>query len=86
MRMVGTPESIVDSMEEWADVGVNGFNIFATVNPGTFVDFVDHVVPELQARGLMQAEYAEGTLREKMFAGKGPLLNERHPAHEHRRP
>ncbi|MNG11302.1 Nitrilotriacetate monooxygenase component A [compost metagenome] len=32
--------------------------------PGGLDDFVDHVVPELQRRGLFRTEYAGSTLRE----------------------
>jgi hypothetical protein len=41
-------------------------------------------VPALVERGLMQREYAPGTLREKLFAGRGPFLPDRHPARAHR--
>ena len=36
----------------------------------SLADFVDLVVPALQERGLFKADYAEGTLREKLF-GEG---------------
>jgi hypothetical protein len=48
-----------------------------------YEDFVDHVVPVLQHRGLMQREYAGGTLRHKLF-GRGDRLPERHPAARYR--
>jgi hypothetical protein len=52
-------------------------------------DFVDHVAPVLQERGLMQREYEGGTFREKLFAGvegmSGPRVNDRHPAAQYRR-
>ncbi len=34
--------------------------------PGTFNDFVDYVVPELQRRGLFRTEYTGDTLREHL--------------------
>ena len=43
----------------------------------SYEDFVDIVVPELQARGRYKTAYAPGTLREKLF-GEGPQLPERH--------
>ncbi len=44
--MVGTPEQIADTMEEWVNyAGVDGFNLAYAVTPGTFEDFVDYVVP-----------------------------------------
>ena len=53
--------------------------------PETFADVVDHVVPELQRRGLFNTEYRSGTYRDKLF-GKVPRLGARHPAARHRRP
>jgi alkanesulfonate monooxygenase SsuD/methylene tetrahydromethanopterin reductase-like flavin-dependent oxidoreductase (luciferase family) len=41
------------------------------------------LAPVLQQRGLMQKEYAEGSLRHKLF-GRGDRLPERHPAARHR--
>ena len=54
--------------------------------PGSFVDFVDGVAPVLQRRGRMQREYREGTVREKLFPGRGPRLQAPHPAATCRRP
>lgn len=34
--------------------------------PGTFNDFVDAVVPELQRRGLFRTEYSGTTLRDHL--------------------
>lgn len=78
-RIIGTPEQIADTLEQWQDAGVDGVNIRYITTPGSFEDFIDHVVPELQARGLAQTEYAPGTLRDKLF-GAGPALPDRHPA------
>ena len=83
-RVVGTPESIADELEEWAAVGVDGINMISIITPGTYADFIDHVVPVLQQRGLMQRDYAPGTLREKMFGTGQSRLNDRHPAMSHR--
>jgi FMN-dependent oxidoreductase (nitrilotriacetate monooxygenase family) len=83
-RIVGTPESIADHMQEWADAGVDGFNFIQMVTPGTFADFVDHVAPELQRRGMMQREYSPGTMREKLFPGRGPYLPDDHVARSFR--
>lgn len=79
-RLVGTPESIADQLEAYQAAGVDGFNLMQMVLPNTLTDFVDLVVPELQRRGLVQHEYAKGTLREKLFEGRGPRLVETHPA------
>lgn len=80
LRVVGTPEQIADRFEEWQDAGIDGIGLLEVIRPQTFDDFVDHVVPELQKRGLMQTEYAPGTLREKLF-DRGPSLPATHRAH-----
>lgn len=82
-RLNGTPEQIADRLEQWAAAGVDGVNVMYSTTPGSFVDFVHYVAPELQRRGLMQAEYRKGTLREKLF-GNGPYLPERHVGRSYR--
>jgi hypothetical protein len=49
------------------------------VTQGTFVDIVEHLVAELQRRGLYKRSYAPGTLRAKLFGG-GTRLPQDHPA------
>jgi hypothetical protein len=85
LRAVGTPEQIADHIEAWQDAGVDGLNVQYVVSPGTFEDFVEYVAPELRRRGLMQAGYADGTLRETLFPGRGPYLPDEHPARAIRR-
>ncbi len=41
---------------------------------------VNLLVPELQARGVFKTAYREGTLREKLFSGRGARLAGSHPA------
>ena len=62
--MVGTPEQIADEMTRWFEHGgADGFNLMPPTLPGGIDDFVDHVVPVLQRRGLFRREYAASTLR-----------------------
>jgi FMN-dependent oxidoreductase (nitrilotriacetate monooxygenase family) len=62
--MVGTPERIADEMERWLmNEGADGFNLMPPSLPGGIDDFVDHVVPVLQRRGLFRQDYAASTLR-----------------------
>lgn len=85
-RIVGTPEQIADGLQEWADAGVGGINIPYYVTPGSFRDFIDGAAPELQRRGLMQSEYTEGTLREKLADGVHEArLPDTHPGGRTRR-
>lgn len=81
--LTGTPEQIADNLETWSEAGVDGFNLVYSTTPGSFIDFVEGVVPELQRRGRVQREYSPGTLRDKLFGR--PRLSERHPAAKYRR-
>jgi long-chain alkane monooxygenase len=76
-RITGTPQQIADRLEDWARAGIDGVNVMYSTTPGSFIDFIDYLAPELQRRGLMQREYGPGTLREKLF-GAGPYLPDRH--------
>lgn len=84
--VVGTPEQIADTFEEWIEeTDIDGFNLAYAITPGTFIDFIDHVIPELQRRGLVKTEYEEGTYREKIF-GKGKArLQESHAGAAYRK-
>jgi alkanesulfonate monooxygenase len=67
LSFVGTPKSIADQMQEWLDSeGCDGFNIMFPFLPAGLDDFVDKVVPELQARGIFRREYEGSTLRENL--------------------
>jgi N-acetyl-S-(2-succino)cysteine monooxygenase len=69
----GTPEQIADGMEEWFGAGAaDGFNILPPWFPGAFDDFVDHVVPVLQQRGLFRLDYSGRTLRDHLGLPRPP--------------
>jgi FMN-dependent oxidoreductase (nitrilotriacetate monooxygenase family) len=79
--VVGGPERVADEMLSWMEeTGIDGFNLAYAVTPETFVDFVDLVVPELQARGVYKTEYQPGTLREKLYGPGRARLPASHPA------
>ena len=81
VKFVGTPEQIADKIEEWTAIGdADGFNIAQSYSPGTFEEFVDEVVPELQKRGIYRTEYEGETLRENMFGKGQKYIAENHPA------
>jgi FMN-dependent oxidoreductase (nitrilotriacetate monooxygenase family) len=64
---VGGPKEVADGLEQWFTEPVaDGFVLAATHVPGTYIDFVKHVVPELQRRGLYHKDYAGATLRESL--------------------
>jgi len=62
--IVGGPKEVADVLEEhFTERACDGFVIAATHVPGAYADFVDHVVPELQRRGLYHTDYTGSTLR-----------------------
>ncbi|RCK65004.1 Dimethyl-sulfide monooxygenase [Candida viswanathii] len=88
----GTAEEVADEIQHWVEVsGVDGFNVTYAVNPGTFEEFIEHVVPVLQERGLAQQDYPKVdedrnlTFREQLFGTerKDPTyFLESHPAYD----
>lgn len=85
ITLVGDPEQVADELESWiAETGLDGFNLTRTVTPESYVDFIDLVIPVLQARGSYKTAYAQGTLREKVF-GQGPGLPEGHAGFSYKR-
>jgi FMN-dependent oxidoreductase (nitrilotriacetate monooxygenase family) len=64
---LGGPKEVADGLEEWFSTGVcDGFVVAATHSPGTYIEFVKYVVPELQRRGLYHKDYKGATLRENL--------------------
>lgn len=58
VKFIGTPTQIADQLELWANEGgADGFNIAQAYSPGTFEEFVDFIIPELQKRGIYRTEY-----------------------------
>ncbi len=63
----GTPRQIADVMEEWVSMGAtDGFMMQFSTLPDALDDFVNHVVPELQRRGLFRTQYTGTTLRDHL--------------------
>ena len=66
-RLVGTASDIADGLEEWSEGGAaDGFNLTPTHLPHGIDEFVEHVVPELQRRGMFRQRYEGATLRENL--------------------
>ncbi len=64
-QFVGTPEQVADQMEAFIEaVGGDGFMLSAIHTPGAIEDFVDEVVPILQARGRVRTAYRGETMRD----------------------
>jgi FMN-dependent oxidoreductase (nitrilotriacetate monooxygenase family) len=61
---IGTPTHIADTMQAWFAAGAaDGFILSGAVLPDGLTDFIDHVIPVLQARGVFRSEYEDTTLR-----------------------
>ena len=66
-QLIGTPLDIADSLQDWFENGgADGFNIMPPYTPGGVEDFVTHIVPELQRRGLFRKAYAGTMLRDHL--------------------
>lgn len=66
-QAVGTPDDVADLIEDWYRAGaVDGFNLMIDVLPDGLEDFVDHVIPRLQERGVFRTEYQGSTFREDL--------------------
>ncbi|MFA7585969.1 MAG: NtaA/DmoA family FMN-dependent monooxygenase [Novosphingobium sp.] len=71
-QIVGSPEEVADQIELiWRETGCHGFNVTPNIMARSVEDFVDHVVPILQERGIYRREYAGRTFRENL--GLEPL-------------
>jgi alkanesulfonate monooxygenase SsuD/methylene tetrahydromethanopterin reductase-like flavin-dependent oxidoreductase (luciferase family) len=69
----GSPSDIADLMEEMHDAGAaDGFMLTLNSTPSDLADFVEHVVPELQRRGLFRADYTGTTLRHHLGLKRPP--------------
>ena len=68
-QVVGTPEQVADEFERaWREIGCHGFNLSPTTSPDSIDDFVDHVVPILQRRGVYRTSYEGENFRENLLA------------------
>ncbi len=83
--IAGSAQTVADELERWMEVAdLDGFNIADPLPPVTLGDFVELVVPELQRRGRVWADYEGDTLRER-FRGPGlTQVSDDHPAARHR--
>ena len=64
---VGTAAMIADEMQHWLETeACDGFNVMFPTVPAGLHEFVDHVVPELQRRGIFRRAYEGKTLRDHL--------------------
>lgn len=81
--IAGTPDQVADRLVKLIDgTDADGINLIQHLSPGTFEDFIDLVVPELQRRGRYRTAYAEDeTLRERLLGAGKRRVQPGHPAH-----
>ena len=73
LHFTGTPEGLADLIESWWRAGgADGFTLQPLRLPADLALFVDHVVPILQHRGVVQGGYSKGTLRDKLQLPRPP--------------
>ncbi|MEG3131736.1 LLM class flavin-dependent oxidoreductase [Pantoea cypripedii] len=78
--VIGNPAQVAEQLINWIDEGdIDGFNLTRILNPQSYQDFIDLVVPELQQRGRYKTAYQPGSLRKKIFQHQD-RLPDRHPA------
>jgi FMN-dependent oxidoreductase (nitrilotriacetate monooxygenase family) len=67
-QLVGTPEQVAGQLEHlWRASDCHGFNITPTTNIKSVEDFVDEVVPRLQAKGIFRTDYESETFRDNLM-------------------
>ncbi|MFI7483867.1 LLM class flavin-dependent oxidoreductase [Kocuria sp. M1R5S2] len=83
--IVGSPQTVADELERWIDDGgLDGVNLAYHVSPGSFEDFIEWVVPELQKRGRYRTAYEGTTLRENLYGQGQTRVLDTHPAARYR--
>ena len=67
MKMVGSPTTIADTMQEWLEADAcDGFLAVPTHFPAGVEDFTTLVIPELQRRGIFRKDYSGKNFRENL--------------------
>jgi FMN-dependent oxidoreductase (nitrilotriacetate monooxygenase family) len=65
--LIGSPQTVADRLQDMFESHCcDGFVICPSITPGTYMQFVKTVVPELQRRGLYRTDYVGTTLRENI--------------------
>ncbi|AET92280.1 nitrilotriacetate monooxygenase [Burkholderia sp. YI23] len=66
-EVVGTPQQVAEQLEYWFGAqACDGFIVMFPYLPQGLDDFVDHVVPILQSRGIFRKSYEGSTLRDHL--------------------
>jgi hypothetical protein len=77
---VGSPTTVADELERWVEISdVDGFNLSHVVNPGSFEDIIEFLLPELRRRGIFrEGVEKQGLTAREQFFGTPSLLSD-HP-------
>ncbi|MGY1840187.1 MULTISPECIES: NtaA/DmoA family FMN-dependent monooxygenase [unclassified Modestobacter] len=76
---VGDAATVADAVEDFLDrTGADGFLVQPHITPGTYDDFIEHLVPELVRRGLVEKSKPRTTLRARLFPEIGDHLPTTH--------
>jgi alkanesulfonate monooxygenase SsuD/methylene tetrahydromethanopterin reductase-like flavin-dependent oxidoreductase (luciferase family) len=66
----GTAAGLADLLADWQAAGLSGFRLRPAALPHDLTYVCEHLVPELQRRGLFRAGYEAGTLRGLLGLGR----------------
>jgi alkanesulfonate monooxygenase SsuD/methylene tetrahydromethanopterin reductase-like flavin-dependent oxidoreductase (luciferase family) len=66
----GTAAGLADLLADWQAAGLSGFRLRPAALPHDLTHVCEHLVPELQRRGLFRAGYEAGTLRGLLGLGR----------------
>jgi hypothetical protein len=81
---IGSVQQVVDQAAATiAATGADGF-LVQPDHTGTFDSFIDLIMPELAARGLVQTDLPAMTLRERLLGTGTPHLADDHPGAAYR--
>lgn len=79
---IGSYSGVADLLLDFARSGaVDGFSVMPWLYPTELTDIVNHLVPELQDRGIYPTDYASGTLRGILGLPAGSCAAEKRLAH-----
>ena len=67
---VGTPGQLADLLQEWQAGGLTGFRLRPATLPDDLTQITEHLVPDLQRRGLFRTSYEADTLRGLLQLGR----------------